>query len=201
MACWTGTCWWVRRRNRKAQGRRHCHPGCRCSGDVPGAAPQVPLCATEAHCWWPGEAALFLVALKHWKHCCLLSLSEGSFLRPKCVLRGVEAWCSVLKLYCKRGLESSRLRWKREKFRLRRILLEGVTLLPGHLSGCLGQEESTTSRAPTRRASTRLQKESAQLCSERCWCVVARLPFPGGGHRQRPSRSVRLCSDSRVSHS
>lgn len=27
---------------------------------------QVPLCATEAHCRWPGEAALFLVALKHW---------------------------------------------------------------------------------------------------------------------------------------
>ena len=92
-------------------------------------------------------------------------------------------------------MESSRIRWRRERsFICGESCLERVTLLPGYLSGCLDQEESTTSRVPTRRASMRLQKESVQLCSERCWCVVTScsILFPGGIHSQKPSEFLRL---------
>uniref|UniRef100_A0A8C8ZIY8 Potassium channel tetramerization domain containing 20 n=1 Tax=Prolemur simus TaxID=1328070 RepID=A0A8C8ZIY8_PROSS len=38
--------------------------------------------------------------------------------------------------------------------------------------GCLGQEESTTSRGPMRRENMKLQKESVQQYFAPCWCFT-----------------------------
>lgn len=85
MACWMGACWWVRRRNRKPQGRRRCHPGPRCSGDFPGASSTgAAVCQklTAGDLWRPLCSSL----QANTKSNCCLFLSEGSFLRLKWVL-------------------------------------------------------------------------------------------------------------------
>lgn len=120
-----------------------------------------------------------LLRAPRWKPRCLLFQPEGHFLRVECVGdKGAGSQCSV------------NLHWARV-----RVLLEKVTLLPGVcLSGCLDQEESTTSHGPTRRGSMRLPKESVRLSSEQCWCAVAfRDVLFHGPRGQKSWESTRLC--------